>query len=80
MSAGCWPCCTGSWTLRDSGNTVIVIEHDLDVVKTADRLIDRGPEGGLDGGRVIAEGTPEHVAAQPRSYTGTFLRALLERK
>lgn len=64
--------------LVDQGNTVVV-EHDLDVIKTADRIIDMGPEGGHRGGTVIAEGTPEQVAAQPRSYTGQFLRPLLER-
>ncbi|SOE56256.1 excinuclease ABC, A subunit [Streptomyces sp. OV198] len=65
--------------LVDQGNTVVVIEHDLDVIKTADRIVDIGPEGGHRGGTVIAEGTPEQVAAQPRSYTGQFLRPLLER-
>lgn len=65
--------------LVDQGNTVVVIEHDLDVIKTADWIIDMGPEGGHRGGTVIAEGTPEQVAAQPRSYTGQFLRPLLER-
>ncbi|MPY50528.1 excinuclease ABC subunit UvrA [Streptomyces acidicola] len=64
--------------LVDSGNTVVVIEHNLDVVKTADWLIDMGPEGGHGGGTVIAEGTPELIAAQPHSYTGQFLRPLLE--
>jgi excinuclease UvrABC ATPase subunit len=57
----------------------VVIEHDLDVIKTADWIVDMGPEGGHRGGTVIAEGTPEQVAAQPRSYTGQFLRPLLER-
>ncbi|MFF2511107.1 excinuclease ABC subunit UvrA [Streptomyces sp. NPDC058086] len=65
--------------LVDQGNTVVVIEHDLDVIKTADWIVDMGPEGGHRGGTVIAEGTPEQVAAQPRSYTGQFLRPLLER-
>ena len=64
--------------LRDSGNTVIVIEHNLDVIKTADWLIDLGPEGGSNGGQVIAEGTPEDVAAQDQSYTGQFLRRLFD--
>ena len=63
--------------LVDKGNTVIVIEHDLDVVKTADWVIDLGPEGGSGGGRVIAEGAPEDVAATPGSYTGKFLVPLL---
>lgn len=65
--------------LVDQGNTVVVIEHDLDVIKTADWIVDMDPEGGHRGGTVIAEGTPEQVAAQPRSYTGQFLRPLLER-
>ena len=63
--------------LVDKGNTVIVIEHDLDVVKTADWIIDLGPEGGSGGGRIIAQGTPEQVAEVPDSYTGKFLRPLL---
>jgi len=61
----------------DSGNTVIVIEHNLDVIKTADYLIDLGPEGGDRGGEVVAAGTPEEVAANPRSFTGRFLRRAL---
>ncbi len=65
--------------LRDHGNTVIVIEHNLDVIKTADWIIDLGPEGGDKGGQVIAIGTPEQVAADPNSHTGRFLRPLLER-
>jgi len=64
--------------LVDAGNTVVVIEHNLDVIKTADWLIDMGPEGGSRGGRVIAEGTPEQVAAHPDSHTGAFLRRILE--
>jgi excinuclease ABC subunit A len=60
--------------LVDKGNTVIVIEHNLDVVKTADWIIDLGPEGGDEGGEIVAEGTPEEVAKHPRSYTGLFLR------
>jgi excinuclease ABC subunit A len=63
--------------LVDAGNTVLVIEHNLDVIKTADWIIDLGPEGGEDGGRVIAEGTPEDVAGVPRSYTGQCLRRVL---
>jgi excinuclease ABC subunit A len=55
----------------------VVIEHNLDVVKTADRLIDMGPEGGEEGGEVVAAGTPEEVAGTPGSYTGEFLRALV---
>jgi len=64
--------------LVDQGNTVLVIEHNLDVIKTADWLVDMGPEGGNRGGLVVAEGTPEEVAADPDSYTGQFLRPLLE--
>ena len=56
--------------LRDHGNTVVVIEHNLDVIKTADWVIDLGPEGGDGGGRVIAQGTPEDVAHAPASFTG----------
>ncbi|MEA2001965.1 MAG: excinuclease ABC subunit UvrA [Actinomycetota bacterium] len=63
--------------LVDAGNTVVVIEHNLDVIKTADWIIDLGPEGGEDGGRVVAHGTPEDVIAVPESYTGKFLRELL---
>jgi excinuclease ABC subunit A len=64
--------------LVDAGNTVVVIEHNLDVIKTADWLIDLGPEGGHRGGEILAEGTPEQVAALPDSYTGQFLNPLLE--
>ncbi len=64
--------------LVEAGNTVIVIEHNLDVIKTADWLIDLGPEGGDRGGHIVAEGTPEHVAGVPESYTGKFLREILE--
>jgi excinuclease ABC subunit A len=64
--------------LREHGNTVIVIEHNLDVIKTADWVIDMGPEGGDGGGRVIAEGTPEDIARTTESFTGSFLRPLVE--
>ena len=64
--------------LTDGGNTVLVIEHNLDVIKTADYLIDLGPEGGDQGGQVIATGTPEEVAAVPGSYTGFFLKPILQ--
>jgi excinuclease ABC subunit A len=64
--------------LRDHGNTVVVIEHNLDVIKTADWVIDLGPEGGAGGGRVIAQGTPEQVAQAEESFTGRFLRPVLE--
>ena len=63
--------------LRDEGNTVIVIEHNLDVIKTADWVVDLGPEGGDGGGRIIAVGTPEQVAANKASYTGHYLRSVL---
>ena len=65
--------------LRDHGNTVVVIEHNLDVIKTADWVIDLGPEGGAGGGRIIAEGTPEQVAEVAGSYTGRYLKPALER-
>ncbi|MGI5990270.1 MAG: excinuclease ABC subunit UvrA [Lachnospiraceae bacterium] len=66
--------------LTDNGNTVVVIEHNLDVIKTADYIIDMGPEGGDGGGTVIAQGTPEEVAAVPESYTGQFLKKYLNRQ
>jgi excinuclease ABC subunit A len=65
--------------LRDAGNTVVVIEHNLEVIKTADWLIDLGPEGGDGGGRIVAAGTPEAVAAHPASHTGRYLAAVLAR-
>ena len=65
-------------TLRDKGNTIVVIEHNLDVIKTADWVIDLGPEGGKGGGLIIAEGTPEEVAEVKGSYTGEFLKPMLE--
>jgi excinuclease ABC subunit A len=64
--------------LTDAGNTVLVIEHNLDVIKVSDRIIDLGPEGGDGGGTVVAEGTPEQVAAAPGSFTGEYLRRVLE--
>jgi len=66
--------------LRDAGNTVVVIEHNLDVVKTADWVVDLGPEGGEGGGRIIAQGTPEDVAASDSSFTGRYLRNVLNKK
>ena len=66
--------------LRDDGNTLVVIEHNLDVIKTADWLIDLGPEGGSGGGEILACGTPEDVALEPRSHTGRFLAPLLARQ
>ena len=64
--------------LSDGGNTVVVIEHNLDVIKSADYLIDIGPEGGEGGGRMIAEGTPEEVAENPESYTGRYVKRYLK--
>jgi excinuclease ABC subunit A len=64
--------------LVDAGDTVVVIEHNLDVIKTADYIIDLGPEGGDQGGQVVACGTPEEIAANPASYTGGFLRKILD--
>jgi len=64
--------------LRDEGNTVVVIEHNLDVIKTADWIIDLGPEGGAGGGGIVATGTPEEVANHPTSFTAQYLRPLLD--
>ena len=64
----------------NTGNTVVVIEHNLDVIKTADYIIDMGPEGGAEGGKVIAEGSPEKVATVDSSYTGKFLKNLINGK
>ncbi|WIY51455.1 excinuclease ABC subunit UvrA [Devosia sp. YIM 151766] len=66
--------------LVDGGNTVIVIEHNLEVIKTADWIVDLGPEGGDGGGEIVAIGTPEEVAANPRSHTGHFLKEIMERR
>ncbi len=66
--------------LVDQGNTVVVIEHNLEVIKTADWVVDMGPEGGDGGGRVVAEGTPEQIASSTASHTGRFLREVLERR
>jgi excinuclease ABC subunit A len=65
--------------LRDQGNTVVIIEHNLDVIKTADWVIDLGPEGGAGGGQIIAQGTPEQVAKSKASFTGRYLAPLLQR-
>jgi len=65
--------------LTDGGNTVVVIEHNLDVIKTADYIIDIGPEGGDKGGTIIAMGTPEEVARNKKSYTGIYIKKMLER-
>ena len=64
--------------LRDHGNTIIVIEHNLDVIKTADWIIDLGPEGGIRGGELVAFGPPEAIASCPASYTGQFLKPVLD--
>ena len=61
-------------TLRDHGNTVIIIEHNLDVIKTADWVVDMGPEGGSGGGQLVAEGTPRQIAKQTKSFTGEYLK------
>ncbi len=63
--------------LRNAGNTLLIIEHNLDVIKTADWVIDLGPEGGAAGGRIVAEGPPEKIARAPGSYTGQYLRRIL---
>ena len=65
--------------MSDGGNTVVVIEHNLDVIKTADYIIDMGPEGGDRGGTVIAKGTPEQVAKVKKSYTGQYLKKYLNK-
>ena len=65
--------------LSADGNTVIVIEHNLDVIKTADYIIDIGPEGGDKGGTVVATGTPEEIAANPASYTGKYIDIILKK-
>jgi excinuclease ABC subunit A len=64
--------------LRDEGNTIVVIEHNLDVIKTADWIVDMGPEGGAGGGALVAEGTPEQVALIAGSYTGQYLARVLQ--
>jgi excinuclease ABC subunit A len=66
--------------LVDNGNTVVVIEHNLEVIKTADWIIDLGPEGGYGGGEIIGVGTPEDIAANPRSHTGAFLKDVMKRR
>ncbi len=65
--------------LVEGGNTVVVIEHNLDIIKRADYIIDLGPEGGSEGGTIVATGTPEEVAENPASYTGRYLKPILER-
>jgi excinuclease ABC subunit A len=66
--------------LVEKGNTVVVIEHNLDVIKSADHILDLGPEGGDAGGEIIAEGTPEEVAENPKSYTGIYLKKHMKEK
>jgi excinuclease ABC subunit A len=66
--------------LTDQGNTVVVIEHNLEVIKTADWIIDLGPEGGDGGGEIVAAGTPEDIVREKRSYTGAFLKPVLARR
>ncbi len=63
--------------LRDAGNTIVIIEHNLDVIKTADWLIDMGPEGGSGGGQIVGVGTPEQLSENPASFTGRYLKRLL---
>jgi excinuclease ABC subunit A len=65
--------------LVDAGNSIIVIEHNLDVIKTADHIIDLGPEGGDNGGEIVATGTPEEVAQNEKSYTGMYLKKILNK-
>ena len=64
----------------DTGNTVVVIEHNLDVIKTADHIIDLGPEGGDNGGKLVASGTPEEIAKVKKSYTGMYLKTILKKQ
>jgi excinuclease ABC subunit A len=64
--------------LIEGGNSMVIIEHNLDVIKSADHIIDMGPEGGLGGGVVVAEGTPEDVAKVPASFTGRYLKTMLK--
>ena len=66
-------------TLVNEGNTVVVIEHNLDVIKTADHIIDLGPQGGQKGGKIIFEGTPENIVKNKKSYTGLYLKKVLEK-
>ena len=68
----------GYLRLSDQGNTVVVIEHNLDVIKSSDWIIDLGPEGGADGGQIIAEGPPNKVAMSKQSYTGKYLKEALK--
>jgi excinuclease ABC subunit A len=63
--------------LRDTGNTLVIIEHNLDVIKTADWIVDLGPEGGAGGGKIVAEGPPEKIIHVPESHTGHYLKSVL---
>jgi excinuclease ABC subunit A len=63
--------------LRETGNTLLIIEHNLDVIKTADWIIDLGPEGGAGGGKIVAEGSPEKIIYVPESHTGHYLKSVL---
>ena len=65
--------------LVDKGNTVVLIEHNLDIIKCADYVIDIGPEGGVGGGKIVASGSPEQVASNPKSYTGQYLKKVLKK-
>ena len=76
MCGDCWKSCT---SLVELGNTVVVIEHNLDVIKTADWIIDLGPEGGERGGQLIACGTPEEIVRNPKSYTAQALKKFLRK-
>ena len=71
--------CAGHARLVEQGDTGVVLEHNLDVIKTADHVIDLGPGGGVNGGRIVVTGTPEDVAAEPKSATGQYLKPLLAR-
>jgi len=66
--------------LVDKGNTVVIIEHNIEVIKSADYIIDLGPEGGEQGGEIVAEGTPERIIKSPRSYTGKILKKYMDKK
>ena len=75
ISQGFWLC----FRLVDNGDTVLVIEHNLDIIKTADYIVDLGPEGGAGGGTIVASGTPEEVVEVKESYTGRYLKPVMER-
>jgi excinuclease ABC subunit A len=77
---GVQTCALPIYELVDQGNTVVVIEHNLEVIKTADWILDLGPEGGDGGGEIVAAGRPEDIVKEPRSHTGRFLAELLSRR